>query len=284
MRSSRRVRRHQVLPARLPPAFVTDLVNNGLPIHIGASLLGHLNVQTTRGYVAVFEEDVVRDYQQFLDRRRAQRPAGEYRTPTAAEMTEFEEHFDKRRVELGSCGRPYGTPCAHEHACIRCHMLSINPTMLTRLNELEEDLLARRQRAIDEGWRGEVEGLELTLTFLRSKRDKVRRTAATGPVSKAFSPTAADPEPACDTTIPARPCPTPVAHGTGPQIWFLNCENTPTIRPSESATPPERSLMLFTKRRAALPNGGECRGSRDEASKSVTPKPGPDVFSLPSTW
>lgn len=163
--------------------FATDLVNNGLPIHIGAALLGHLNVQTTRGYVAVFEEDVVRHYQQFLDRRRAQRPASEYRTPTAAEMTEFEEHFDKRRVELGSCGRPYGTPCAHEHACIRCHMLSINPKMLARLNELEEDLLARRQRAIDEGWRGEVEGLELTLTFLRSKRDQTRRTATLGAVS-----------------------------------------------------------------------------------------------------
>jgi hypothetical protein len=26
-------------------------VNNGLPIHIGAALLGHLDVQTTRGYV-----------------------------------------------------------------------------------------------------------------------------------------------------------------------------------------------------------------------------------------
>nr|WP_236573461.1 hypothetical protein [Nocardia caishijiensis] len=35
----------------------TDLVNNGLPIHIGAALLGHSNVQTIRGYVAVFSED-----------------------------------------------------------------------------------------------------------------------------------------------------------------------------------------------------------------------------------
>ena len=35
-------------------------------------------------------------------------------------MNEFEEHFDKRKVELGSCARPYGTPCQHEHACIRC--------------------------------------------------------------------------------------------------------------------------------------------------------------------
>jgi hypothetical protein len=33
----------------------------------------------------------------------------------------------------------------------------------TRLDELEEDLLARRQRAISESSHGEVEGLELTL-------------------------------------------------------------------------------------------------------------------------
>ena len=40
--------------------FATDLVNNGLPIHLGAALLGHVNLQTTQGYVAVFEEDVIR--------------------------------------------------------------------------------------------------------------------------------------------------------------------------------------------------------------------------------
>jgi hypothetical protein len=68
-------------------------------------------------------------------------------------------------------------------ACIRCQMLSINPKMLPRLDELEEDLLARRQRAISEGWRGEGEELELTLTFLRSKRNQARRAAAMGTVS-----------------------------------------------------------------------------------------------------
>jgi site-specific recombinase XerD len=76
--------------------FATDLVNNGLPIHIGTALLGHLNIQTTRGYVAVFEEDLVRHYQEFLDHRRALRPTGEYRASTETEMAEFEEHFDKR--------------------------------------------------------------------------------------------------------------------------------------------------------------------------------------------
>jgi hypothetical protein len=63
------------VPYRL---LATDLVNNGLPIHIGAALLGHLNLQTAREYVAVFNEDVVRHYQEFLDRRRKVRSADEY--------------------------------------------------------------------------------------------------------------------------------------------------------------------------------------------------------------
>lgn len=158
--------------------FATDLVNNGLPIHIGAALLGHLDLDTTRGYVAVFEEDVTRHYQAHLQRRRALRPTEEYRPVTDQEWAEFEEHFDKRKVELGSCGRPYATPCGHEHACIRCSMLHVAPTMITRLTDIETDLIERRQRAHKEGWLGEIEGIDLTLTFLRDKRDAASRLAS----------------------------------------------------------------------------------------------------------
>ena len=138
-------------------------------------MLGHASLQTTRGYVAVFNEDLVRHYQAFLDRRRQLRPADEYRPPTDAEWTEFEEHFDKRKVELGTCGRPYGTPCQHEFACIRCPVLQVDPKMLARLDEIEADLLARRDRAQAEGWHGEIEGLDLTLSFLRQKRAHTQR-------------------------------------------------------------------------------------------------------------
>ncbi|MEV6906080.1 site-specific integrase [Amycolatopsis sp. NPDC051071] len=72
--------------------LATDLVNNGLPIHIGAALLGHLNIQTTQGYVAVFEKDVIRHVQSFLARRRAMRSEEEYRPATEKEWQEFEEH------------------------------------------------------------------------------------------------------------------------------------------------------------------------------------------------
>jgi site-specific recombinase XerD len=155
--------------------FATELVNSGLPIHIGAALLGHLNIQTTRGYVAVFDEDIVRHYVAFLDQRRELRPIEEYREATSEEWAEFDEHFDKRKVELGACGRPYGTPCQHEHACIRCPMLHVNPKMLARLDELETDLLDRRTHAETESWVGEIEGIDMTLTFLRAKRDDTQR-------------------------------------------------------------------------------------------------------------
>ncbi|AJC62019.1 recombinase [Streptomyces sp. 769] len=61
-------------------------------------------------------------------------------------------------------------------------MLSVNPKMLPRLDEIEEDLLARRKRAATEGWQGEIEGIDLTLAFLRSKREQTRRFQRVAPV------------------------------------------------------------------------------------------------------
>jgi site-specific recombinase XerD len=182
---------HRFTPHDFRRLFATDLVNHGLPIHIGAALLGHLNIETTRGYVAVFEEDLVRHYQEHLARRRAQRPQEEYRPVTDAEWVEFDEHFDKRKVELGNCGRPYATPCVHEHACVRCPMLRIDAKMLPRLDDLEADLLARRARAEAEGWLGEIEGIYLTLTFLRDKRAQAQRLARRGLIQLGSPPASA---------------------------------------------------------------------------------------------
>ncbi|MEU0503798.1 tyrosine-type recombinase/integrase [Nocardia sp. NPDC005998] len=79
-------------PNDLRRLFATDLANSGLPIRIGAALLGHLNLETFRGYVAVFDEDVVKHYQAHLENRRRTRPADEYREPTAEEWDDFQEH------------------------------------------------------------------------------------------------------------------------------------------------------------------------------------------------
>ena len=49
--------------------------------------------------------------------------------------------------------------------------------MLARLDALEEDLLARSPRAEAEHWLGEIEGINITLDFLRSKRGDAQRRA-----------------------------------------------------------------------------------------------------------
>jgi len=45
-----------------------------------------------------------------------------------------------------------------------------------------DDLLARRNRAAHESWLGEVEGLDLTLTFLRQKREQTQRLTRIAPI------------------------------------------------------------------------------------------------------
>lgn len=54
-------------------------------------------------------------------------------------------------------------------------MLHVDPRMIHRLNDIETDLEQRRQRAHEEGWLGEIEGIDLTLAFLRRKRDEASR-------------------------------------------------------------------------------------------------------------
>jgi len=96
--------------------FATEAVTGGLPVHIAARLLGHATITTTQAYLAVFQDELVRAYRTFLDKRSATRPTEEYREPTDEEWHEFQQHFQIRKREHGACGRPYGTPCKHEHA------------------------------------------------------------------------------------------------------------------------------------------------------------------------
>ncbi len=96
--------------------FVTDALRSGLPPHIAAKICGHALLDTTMGYAAIYPEDVIAHHRAFIARRRAERPGEEYRDLTATEWDEFLAHFELRKVALGTCGRDFGTPCAHENA------------------------------------------------------------------------------------------------------------------------------------------------------------------------
>lgn len=164
-------------PHDLRRIFATETVNSGLPIHIAQQLLGHVNLNTTQGYVAVYPEQVIRNYRTFIDHRRSLRPSLEYRDPTAEEWSDFENHFTRRRVALGTCHRPYGTPCIHEHACVRCPMLQVEPEQIPRLHDLESNALERLEEARQKTWLGEVTALEESLRHIREKRAQATRVS-----------------------------------------------------------------------------------------------------------
>ena len=161
-------------------------MNSGLPIHIAARLLGHLDLNTTQGYVAVYPADVIRHYRQFIDQRRSQRPSEEYREPSDSEWTEFRDHFSLRKVALGTCHRPYGTPCQHEHACVRCPMLRLDLAQLPRLLQIEHNTRERLEEARQMQWLGEVAALEESLRHIARKKnqaDRIKRQAGQGKAS-----------------------------------------------------------------------------------------------------
>ncbi len=155
--------------------WATDAVSNGLPVHIASKLLGHRSISTTQIYVAVFDEQLVRSYRAFLDARRALRPEAEYREPTGEEWDHFQQHFELRKLELGTCGRPYGSPCRHEHACIRCPSLRVETRARDRLAEIAANLRDRIAEARANGWTGEVEGLRAGLNAAAAKLASIDR-------------------------------------------------------------------------------------------------------------
>jgi hypothetical protein len=149
--------------------FVTDAVMNGLPPHIAQVICGHRDINTTMGYKAIYPEEAIEAHRRFIARRRATRPSEEYRTPTDEEWDEFLAHFEKRKLSTGTCARTFGTPCIHEHACIRCPMLRPDPSQRKRLEEIRDNLVDRIAEAEREGWVGEAEGLRISLAGAHDK-------------------------------------------------------------------------------------------------------------------
>jgi integrase len=165
--------------ARLTPhdfrrIFATDALASGMPPHIIQQLMGHKSIVTTQGYAAVYPQHVIREHRSFIARRRQTRPSDEYREPTPEEWDEFERHFITRRVELGSCGRAYGSSCQHEHACIRCSLLRPDPAQKDRLTKIAANLRDRIKEAEANGWLGEAEGLQTSLAAAEAKLDQMR--------------------------------------------------------------------------------------------------------------
>ena len=125
------------------------------------------------GYKAVYPMEAIEAHRAFIARRRATRPSEEYRTPTEDEWDDFLAHFEKRKVSVGTCGRAFGTPCLHEHACVRCSLLRPHPAQRPRLEEIRSNLEDRISEAKLHGWLGEVEGLQISLAGVNDKLTQI---------------------------------------------------------------------------------------------------------------
>ena len=156
--------------------FVTDAIMNGLPPHIAQLICGHKTIDTTMGYKAVYPAETIEAHRAFIARRRETRPSEEYRTPTDAEWGAFLAHFETRKVSVGTCARAFGSPCIHEHACVRCSLLRPDPAQRTRLEEIRDNLEARIIEAKREGWLGEVEGLQVSYSGVKDKLTQIDAT------------------------------------------------------------------------------------------------------------
>jgi integrase len=163
--------------------FITDAVMSGLPPHIAQVIAGHKDINTTMGYKAVYPDEAIQAHLAFLARRRALRPGEEYRVPTDEEWAEFLGHFELRKVATGTCGRAFGTPCVHEHSCLRCSMHWPDPAQRPRIAEIRHNLAARIAEAEREGWPGEVEGLKVSLAGAEDKLAQIDRRSRTTPIS-----------------------------------------------------------------------------------------------------
>ncbi|MFF4551173.1 integrase [Streptomyces sp. NPDC001406] len=118
---------------------------------------------------------MIAHHRAFIACRRALRPGAEYRDLTPEECQEFLGHLELRKLELGICTRDFGTPCVHEHACIRCPALRPDPTQAPRLREIIANLHARVDETKEQGWLGEIAGLEVSLAATNEKLAAMNR-------------------------------------------------------------------------------------------------------------
>ncbi|WP_291413549.1 hypothetical protein [Actinophytocola sp.] len=105
-----------------------------------------------------------------------------------------QRNFRHCKLALGDCYRPYGTDCPHEHACVRCPMMRMDPHQLPRLVAIEHDTHRLLTEATTNRWVGEIAGLEVTLQRIQDKKAQVERiqatTATNTPVWLALEPPA----------------------------------------------------------------------------------------------
>src|SRR5262249_40391822 len=233
---------------------------------------GQQEINGTRGYKAVYPDEAIQAPLASLPRRRALRPTEESRVPSDAEWEQFLGHFEHRKVATGICGRAFGTPCIHEHSCLRCSMHWPDPAQRPRIAEIRGNLIARIAEAEREGWLGEVEGLKVSLAGAEDKLAQIdRRSQASAPVSLGMPRAAPRKEPSRHRSLSPMPCCTTWSPPPAPKAptSLASPPSSPSTTASCSAATPRRT----STRNGTCPAGWRC---------PARPSPAPSTASWPA--
>lgn len=149
------------------------------------TILAHAHLSTTaEGYPVENQAEVTRRVQRYFAEREKQPPVQP--APAAGyDQSALTVLFgETRKLELGTCGRPYGSRCSHEFACLRCPSLRVDPQARSHLVQIIANLRDRIEEARINGWTGEVDGLTVSLNAAAGKltgldRIQQRSTATT---------------------------------------------------------------------------------------------------------
>ena len=142
--------------------FITDAVLHGMPPHIAQLVAGHRDINTTMAYKAVYPEEAINGHRAFIARRRALRPSEEYRAPTDQEWRNSSATSNIANSRWAHAAAP--TPRLHPRArLLTMPAPSPGPHRASPPRRIRDNLIARIEEARDEGWLGEVEGLQISL-------------------------------------------------------------------------------------------------------------------------
>ena len=137
------------------------------------------------GYKAVYPEEAINGHRAFIARRRALRPAEEYRNPPSRNGRTSSATSNAASVALGACGRAYAPAASTSTAVCDAHCCGRTHAQRDRIIGIRDNLLARIAEAEREGWHGEVDGLKVSLAGARAKLAQIDQITASSNTSVA---------------------------------------------------------------------------------------------------
>ena len=150
-----------------------------MPPHIAQLVAGHRDINTTMGYKAVYPDEVINGHRAFIARRRALRPSEEYRVPTEQEWERVPRPLrTPQALPRAPAAAPTPPRASTNTPACAARCCAPTPHNAPGWSRSATTCIARIAEARQQGWLGEVDGLQISLTGAREKLAQLDQIAA----------------------------------------------------------------------------------------------------------